>query len=199
MSEVADTIKETIEHAEGGGLTTLVAVVISVSAAFMAIGSLKDGNIRQTMSQLQAKTVDTWSYYQAKSTKQTIAQAQLDQLSLRSDTEANLSEHAHQAITKEMERYRSEVRRYESEKAAIKAEAEGYQKEHEVLLSHHDQFDMSEAGLTLAMALYAVTLLTRKRWLFGVALVFSVFGVVMGLAGYAGWNLHPEWLARFLG
>jgi len=58
---------------------------------------------------------------------------------------------------------------------------------------------MSEAGLTLAMALYAVTLLTRKRWLFGVALVFSVYGVVMGLAGYAGWNLHPEWLARFLG
>ena len=41
MSEVADTIKETVEHAEGGGgLTTLVAVVISVSAAVMAICNL---------------------------------------------------------------------------------------------------------------------------------------------------------------
>jgi hypothetical protein len=199
MSEAANTIKETMEHAEGGGLTTLVAVVVSVSAAFMAIGSLKDGNIRQTMSQLQSKTVDTWSYYQAKSTKQTIAQSQVEQLQLRLEIEPNLPEHARQAISKETERYRSEVKRYESDKAAIMAKAEGYEKEHEVLLSHHDQFDMSEAGLTLALALYAVTLLTRKRWLFGLALALSAFGVVMGLAGFLGWNLHPEWLARLLG
>jgi hypothetical protein len=151
------------------------------------------------MSQLQAKTVDTWSYYQAKSTKQTIVQSQLEQLQLRLEVEPSLSEHARQAITKEAERFRAAVQRYESEKAAIKAEAEGYQKEHEVLVGHHDQFDMCEAGLTLALALYAVTLLTRKRWLFGLALAFSVFGVVMGLAGFAGWHLHPEWLAQLLG
>jgi chromosome segregation ATPase len=165
----------------------------------MAIGNLKDGNILQAMARLQAKTVDTWSYYQAKSTKQTIAQSQVEQLMLRLDTEANLSDHARQAITKETDRYRSEVQRYDTEKAAIKAEAEAYQQEHEVLTSHHDQFDMCEAGLTLALALYAVTLLTRKRWLFGLALAFSVFGVVMGIAGFAGWNLHPEWLAQLLG
>jgi hypothetical protein len=200
MSEVADTIKETVEHAEGGGgLTTLVAVVVSVSAAFMAICNLKDGNIRQAMSQLQAKSVDTWSYYQAKSTKQTIVQSQLEQLQLRLDVEPSLPEHAREAITKEAERFRAAVQRYESEKAAIKAEAESYEKEHEVLTLHHDQFDLSEAGLTLALALYAVTLLTRRRWLFGLALAFSILGVVMGMAGFAGWNLHPEWLARMLG
>jgi hypothetical protein len=199
MSEVADAIKETVEHAEGGRLTTLVAVVISVSAAFMAICNLKDGNIIQAMARLQAKTVDTWSYYQAKSTKQTIVQSQAEQLALRLDTEANLSEHARQAIAKEAERFGAEAKRYESEKAVIKGEAEGYEREHEVLTAHHDQFDMCEAGLTLALALYAVTLLTRKHWLFGLALVFSAFGVVMGLAGFAGWNLHTEWLARLLG
>ena len=151
------------------------------------------------MSQLQAKTVDTWSYYQAKRTKQTIVHSQLEELQLRLDVEPSLSEHAREAITKEAERFRGAVQRYESEKAAIKAEAESYEKEHEVLTLHHDQFDLSEAGLTLALALYAVTLLTRRRWLFGLALAFSILGVVMGIAGFAGWNLHPEWLAQLLG
>ena len=199
MGEAADTIKETLEHAESGGLTTVVAVVVSVTAAFMAICSLKDGNIRQSMSQLQAKTVDTWSYYQAKSTKQTIAQSQLEQLQLRLDTEPSLSEHARAAIAKEAERFRAAVQRYESEKETIKAEAEGCEKRHDVLASHHDQFDLCEAGLTLALALYAVTLLTRKRWLLALALTLSLLGALTGVAGFAGWDLHTEWLARLLG
>ena len=49
-----------------------------------------------------------------------------------------------------------------------------------------------------AGALLAMTALTHKRWLYWVALVPTVGGVVMGLAGLLGWHLHPDALARLL-
>jgi hypothetical protein len=199
MSDVADTMKEAVESAGGSSWNGVIAVLVAVSAAFMAVCNVKDGNVVQAMAQVQAKSVDTWSYFQAKSTKQVIAQAMGDQVALRLETEANLTPQARQILAAKVESYRAEAQRYETEKATIKAEAEGYQKEYDRLNTHDDQFDMSEAALTLALALYAVTILTRKRWLFVMAIVFSCFGFVMGVSGFAGWNLHPDWLARFLG
>jgi hypothetical protein len=29
--------------------------------------------------------------------------------------------------------------------------------------------------------------------------MFATFGTILGLAGFIGWNLHPDWLARLLG
>jgi hypothetical protein len=43
-----------------------------------------------------------------------------------------------------------------------------------------------------------VSALTKKRWLVVFALVFALFGIVLGLAGFLGWNLHPDALARLL-
>jgi hypothetical protein len=57
---------------------------------------------------------------------------------------------------------------------------------------------MAEALLSVAIALFGVTALTRKRWLLGVALVFASFGAIFGWAGFLGWNLHPDWLASVL-
>ena len=39
---------------------------------------------------------------------------------------------------------------------------------------------------------------TRKRWLLGLALLFAGFGGVLGVAGFLGWSLHPDSLARLL-
>ena len=41
----------------------------------MAICNIKDGNIVQAMSQAQAHGINTWAYFQANSTKQSIATA----------------------------------------------------------------------------------------------------------------------------
>ena len=57
---------------------------------------------------------------------------------------------------------------------------------------------MADAALSIAIALLAVTALTQKRWLYFLALVPTVFGVVMGLAGLLGWGLHPDFIARLL-
>jgi hypothetical protein len=74
-----------------------------------------------------------------------------------------------------------------------------FQKQYDGLNVHDDQFDMADAILSVSIALFGVTALTRKRWLLGVAIVFASFGTILGLAGFVGWNLHPDWLARLLG
>ncbi len=63
---------------------------------------------------------------------------------------------------------------------------------------HDDQFDISEAALSIAIALLGVSALTRKRWLVGLAILFASFGVLMGMAGFLSWNLHPDAIAKLL-
>ena len=88
---------------------------------------------------------------------------------------------------------------YEREKGEIKQSAEGFQKEYERLNVRDDQFDMAEALTSVAIALLGITALTRKRRLLYVGWTFAGFGIVLGIAGFAGLNLHPDFLARLLG
>jgi hypothetical protein len=69
-----------------------------------------------------------------------------------------------------------QVKKYDKEKADIKKQAEGYQKEYDALNFRDDQFDMNEACLSVAIALFGITALTKKRWLLGLASIFMFFG-----------------------
>ena len=45
---------------------------------------------------------------------------------------------------------------------------------------------------------WAVAALTGLWWLLGVSWMFGAGGVVMAVAGFAGWHIHPDWLVAFL-
>jgi len=200
MSEIDETISEVVEKAKetSDPLNSVVAILVALIATFMALCNIKDGNIVQAMSQEQAKAVDQWSYFQAKGTKQNLAESVLDQLLLQKQMSANLSAPAAALLDKEIATYTQNVKKYVKEKEDIKKQAEGAQTEYDRLNVHDDQFDMSEAALSIAIALLGVSALTRKKWLVGVAVLFAAFGVVMGIAGFLGWNLHPDAFAKFL-
>ncbi len=91
------------------------------------------------------------------------------------------------------------AKKYEKEKGQIKAEAEKSARDYDAMNVHDDQFDLAEACLSLGIALAGVTALTKKRWLFGVAITFAVIGMLYGLAGFLGWNLHSDLMAKVLG
>jgi hypothetical protein len=78
------------------------------------------------------------------------------------------------------------------------ADADKADKTYNDLNVHDDQFDLSDVMLALAISMLAMTALTQKRWLYFLALVPTFFGVLMGLAGLLGWNLHPDALTRLL-
>jgi len=190
-----DAIQEAIERGRESRLNAAVAILVALTATFMALCNVKDGNIAQAMAEAQAKTVDTWSYYQAKSTKQSLAEGTVDQLrALRLVAAPEMRASIDQSISD----YATRVQRYEHEKNEIKAQAEQYQKRYTDLNLHDDQFDLSDAALSVSIALFGITALTRKRWLLGVAIVFMLFGVFFGIAGFAGWSIHPDRLMNWL-
>ena len=165
----------------------------------MALCNVKDGHIVQAMQQSQAQSVDQWNYYQAKGMKENLAEQGAELLQAQVDVSSQMSKEARARLEAKISAFRIQAQHYAQEKAAIRAEAERLQREYNTLNSHDDQFDMSEAAFTVAIALYGITLLSHRRWMFALACTFSGFGLLMGVAGFMKWNLHPNWLAAWLG
>ena len=184
--ELSERIHEAVEHGHGSPLGSIVALMVALAATFVAISSVKDRNITLRMNQAQAKAIDTWNYYQAKSMKQNLAEATLDQM-----TAVGGSPDA-------LQHYKQQVARYDKEKAEVKEEAEGYEKKYEALNQQHDLFDLCDAAMSVAIALLGVTALTRKKWLLGVAVVFLALGAFFGVAGFLNLPIHPESAVKWL-
>lgn len=196
MSDIDETISEAVEHGSESRLNSIIALLVAIAATFMALCNVKDGNIVQAMQQAQSNGVDQWSYYQAKGMKLNLAESVLDQLTLQ---RAILTDQKFAPlIDQKIASYQSQVKKYEKEKADIKKKAEDYQKEYDGLNVHDDQFDMSDACLSVSIALFGITALTKKKWLLGLASLFMFFGVLFGLAGFFAWSIHPDFLAKFL-
>lgn len=201
MGEIEETVSdavERVEHPPESRLNSVVAVLVAVIATLMALCNIKDGNIVQNMTQAQAKGVDAWSFYQAKSTKQHLAENMVAVLSIQRDAGVNLSPTGRAVLARRIEAYTVQIAKYDQEKETIRKQAEGYEREYDRLNLHDDQFDMADAGFTVSIALLGISALTKKGWLVGVAIAFATFGVALGLAGFLSWNLHPDALARFL-
>lgn len=204
MSDLADTVSEAIERAQDGGggggkgmnLNTLVAISAAITATFIAVCNVKDGNVVQAMQQAQASTVDAWATYQAKGTKLNIVEAALDNLRLQQQLSPPVTPETRALVERTIADYEQKVRHYESEKVNLKRAAEGFQAEYDRLNIHDDQFDMAEACTSIALALFAVTALTQKKRLMIVAAGFAGIGVVLGIAGFLGWGYtQPFWRA----
>jgi hypothetical protein len=201
MSEVADKAQETVEQAreKGDSFNNIIATLVAVSATLMALCNVKDGNIVQAMAQAQANAVDTWSLYQSKGVKQHLLESTLEALTLQREFAVGLDAAKLARLDEKIKECALKVSKYESDKAKAEAQARAFEKQYSDLNVHDDQFDATEALLSLSLALYCVSALTRRRWLLAVAAAFTACGTIMALAGFLGWSTHPDWLARLLG
>jgi hypothetical protein len=200
MTEGLDKIQEEIQdHAAESRLNGFVALFVAVVATFMALCNVKDGNVVQAMQQSQAKAVDQWAYYQAKGTKQHIAENSAEMLKVQLEMNPGIKPELHARVEARVAALEAAAQKYGKEKELIRAEAEAAAKDYEAMNIHDDQFDLAEACLSVGIALAGVTALTKKRWLFGVALVFAGIGILFGLAGFLHWQLHSNLLAKVLG
>ena len=185
--EATETVlaRDAAEREERGRLNTRVAITVALLATFTGVCKVKDDNIVQAMQQAQSDRVDHWSYYQAKNVREEVARAAADQMRALSRPEVAA-------------RYDSLARNEATKKEDVRRKAEGDQAAYDALNYRDDQFDLSDALIALAISLLALTALTHKPWLYNLALLATVGGVVMGLAGLLGWHLHPDLLARLL-
>ncbi len=176
-------------------LNMRVAIAVALLATFMGICKVKDDNICQAMQQAQANKVDHWGYYQARNIREEVARSTVVQLKLAAAGRPAAEQAAYQSAIADFQKIASDQQKKKEETKAL---AEQDQKDYDAANFRDDQFDLSDALLAIAIALFAVTTLTRQRWLFIAAIVPTAFGVLMGLAGLMGWAIHPGALIALL-
>jgi hypothetical protein len=174
-------------------LNNLVAITVVILSVFMAVSNVKSGNIGQNMALEKADAVDTWSEYQSAKLKLHLAENSRAQLDLVA------GEAGSERVAKEKARLEGAIRKYTDKSASLMANAKAHEAAYDALNVHDDQFDMSEAFLSIALALSAVAALTGIAWLLYVCWGVSAVGVIMGMAGFLGLNLHSDVVARLLG
>ncbi len=174
-------------------LNTYVAISVALLATFMGICGIKDNNIVQGMQQAQADRNNDWSYYQARNIREEIANSTLTQLRLQPRP---AEPKARALYDKKIAEYQDLANRQSQKKAELEKKAQQEKETYDELNFHDDQFDLADAAISLAISLLAITSLSQKRWLFGLAMIPTVFGVVMGLSGLFGWRLHPDALIK---
>src|SRR5262249_28265006 len=131
MADISDIVSDAVDKAKDSRLNSIIAVLVSLSATFMALCNVKDGNIVQPMAQAQANGVDAWAYYQSKSTKQHLAEGILDQLEIQRDTATNLTPDGRALYDRKIADYKAKAKQYDVEKAEIKRTAEGFQQQYD--------------------------------------------------------------------
>ncbi|KQZ26280.1 DUF4337 domain-containing protein [Duganella sp. Root1480D1] len=176
-------------------LSMRVAVVVAILATFMGICKVKDDNINQAMQQSQANKVDHWSFYQARNIREEVANSTILQLKL-AKAGRPVSEQA--AYDEAIASYTKLAADQKRKKEELKAQAKEDDKTYDALNFKDDQFDLSDAMLAIAIALLAITALTKQHWLFTLSMVPTTFGVFMGLCGLFGWHFHPTALVALL-
>lgn len=173
-----------------------VAITVVALSIFMGLCGVKDGNIVQAMQQAQSNGVDAWGEYQATKTKLHIDETALAQTRfLAAVGGARVAD----ATTIEAARLDKEVAKYQGEIPKLKALAEGYQRQYDALNVHDDQFDASDALISIAVSIAAVAALVEIPAALYAAWGFGALGVIMGLAGFLGWSLHSDTLSKLLG
>lgn len=198
MSELTGEVEQSFDRRADDRLHSTIAILVALTATLMALCNIKDGNVVQAMSVARSRAVDTWTHFQAKSLKQALAQSALDWLELELDVNDAWKSEVRARVGAKAGDYRAKVLRYESEKDELRTRAEAFEREYVRLNVIDDQFDVAEACLSLALALFGITALTRRRRLLHLSLAFSAWGIAQGAAGFAGWNLQPGWLVRIL-
>ena len=173
-------------------LNRLVAITVVILSVFMGLGNIKDGNIVQAMQQAKADSVDRWGEYQATRTKLHIAETARTEI-------AALAAHPTPQTQVALGDLDGKIAKYQQETPKLAAEAKGLADQYDALNVHDDQFDASEALISTAISLSAVAALVESNGVLLAAWAFGVFGMFMGVCGFAGFGFHPDILSTFLG
>ncbi len=176
-------------------LNDLVAITVVILSVFMAVSKIKDDNIVQAMQKAKSESVDAWAEYQAARIKLHVDENGLAQLRLI-ETAGNFDK---ALATKQAAGYEADIKKYEARSKETRAKAEGLEKEYDRLNFRDDQFDLSDAFLSIGIAMAAVAALVNLYWLLCLAWASGALGITFGVAGFLGLNLRPEWLAQLLG
>jgi len=172
-----------IEHvAEHGGKDGFAGTIALATAIIATIGALFAYEAGHTQAQAglyknnaaikKTEASNQWNYYQAKSSKQNMAELAL----------AVVPENKKDAYAQEIDRYKKEKSDIKTVAEKLEAESKNWDEQSDKMMHQHHRWAQATTALQIAIALAAIALLTRRRWLeygmFGVAALGVVLGVL---------------------
>lgn len=172
---------EHVAHHGGDDFTSRLAVLTAIISTIGAVFGYMGGHsqnaallYKNEASIQKTAASNQWNYYQAKSNKQNLAELSVTLTSGEAQ-----------------EKFRQEVGRYQQEKVDIKAAAEKLElaaetanKKSELEMRVHERWAMGTTLLQVAIALAAIALLTRKRWMLLGVYGSTALGLGAGIMGY---------------
>lgn len=180
-----------LEHAAQGGhdnnsggmiaqIAVITAIIATVGAIFSYMGGATQANAglyKNNAAIKKTEAANQWNYFQSKSTKQSLAEFARDLAP--DDKKAG---------------YQARIDRYEKEKGEItaaaqklEAEATTWDKSSEEQMHQHHRWAQATTVLQVSIALAAIALLTRKKWLeYG---MFALAGVGLLIGALAALHI----------
>jgi hypothetical protein len=156
-----------------GQLAVITAILATVGAMFAYEGGATQANAGLYKNNAAIKKTEAsnqWNYYQAKSSKQSLSELAVE---LAPESKKTF--------------YSDEVKRYKTEKAEIQEQAKKLEEEStewdhksDEQMHQHHRWAQATTALQIAIAMAAIALLTKKRWLEYAVLGLSAVGVVLG-------------------
>jgi Na+/glutamate symporter len=169
------------EHGDSGStnrIAMFTAILATVGAVFAYMGGATQANaglFKNNAALEKANASNQWNYFQAKSTKQSLSELARDL-----------------APADKKDKYQDKIDRYEKEKKEIQKDAEkleikakDWDKSSDEQMHQHHRWAQATTVLQVAIALAAIALLTRRRWveraMYGVAGIGVLIGVLAAL------------------
>jgi Na+/glutamate symporter len=166
----------------GASLTNQIALFTAVIATVGAIFSYMAGATQANAGLYknnagikQTEASDQWNFYQSKSTKQALA-----------ETSRDLSPPDKQPVYQaKVDRYEKEKKEIETKARQLEAEMKRWDEQSEQQMHQHHRWAQATTALQVSIALAAMALLTKKKWLewgmFGLGAVGVVVGALAAL------------------
>ena len=163
------------EDSFSGRIAVLTAVLATVGAIFSYQGGATQadaGIYKNNAAIKKTEAANQWNYYQSKGNKQ------------------NLAELAQMLVPAEkQDTYKKEAERYKREKDVIKVEADKLEAQSrewddksEAKMHVHHRWAQATTALQISIAMAAISLLTRRKWLQWTTVGVAGVGIVLGVS-----------------
>ena len=157
LEHLHEQVHHTAEHS-GETWISWVALTTAILAVLAAIAGLLSGQHANEAMMNQIEASDQWNYYQAKSIKASVLDAKMSLAGAPNESDQSTRD------------------RYEKEQEKIKSEAERKEAAAKLNFHKHEVFARGVTMFQIAIAIAAISALTRKPKFWIVSLLFGLVG-----------------------
>ena len=186
----ANELSEINEEHAGKSRT---ALTISILAMVLAISNLGGSNAMKDSTQENILAANAYSFYQAKTVRQTALKIAVSDLELQLAREPQMPAAVKELHLKKIEDYKKTIDRYESEpetkegKKELLAKAKEHEHERDHAMRQDPWFDYAEGMLQIAIVLLSVSIIGGVTAFYWVGVTLGSLGFLSMLNGFFLW------------